>query len=81
MDFMDANRMTRALHPPDSPSLAPSDFFLFRDVKRELSGCSFDRADNLLTVVQEFLDGFDKPMLIKVSAEWVRRLAQCIETE
>jgi hypothetical protein len=39
MAFVDANRMTRALHLPDSPDLARSAFFLFGDVKQQLSGC------------------------------------------
>jgi hypothetical protein len=33
MDFMNANRMTRAPDLCYSPDLAPSDFFLFGDVK------------------------------------------------
>jgi histone-lysine N-methyltransferase SETMAR len=61
MDFIEANRMTQAPHPPYSPDLAPSSFFLFGDVKRQLSGCSVDHADDLLTAVQEILDAFDKP--------------------
>jgi histone-lysine N-methyltransferase SETMAR len=28
-DFLDANRVTRAFHPPYSPDIAPSDFFYF----------------------------------------------------
>jgi histone-lysine N-methyltransferase SETMAR len=81
MDFMDANRMTRAPHPPYSPDLVPSDFFLFGDVKRQLSGYSFNHADDLSTAVQEILDSFDKPSLVGVFEEWVRRLEQCIETK
>jgi hypothetical protein len=61
MDFMDANRMTRAPRPPYSPDLAPSDFLLFGEVKRQLSGCPFDHAGDLPTAVQEILDGLDKP--------------------
>jgi hypothetical protein len=61
--------MTRALHPPCLPGFTPSDFFLFGDVKRELSGCSFDHADDLLIAVQEILDGFDMPTLIRVFGE------------
>jgi hypothetical protein len=58
---MDANRMARAPHPPHSPDLAPSNFFLFGKVKQQLSGCSFDDADDLLAAVQEIVDGFEKP--------------------
>jgi hypothetical protein len=50
-------------------------------VKRQLSGCFFDHADDLLTAVQEVLDGFDKSTSISVFEEFVRRLEQCIETE
>jgi hypothetical protein len=81
MDFMDANRMTRAPHPSHSPDFAPSHFFLFGDVKQQLNGCSFDRADDLRTAVQEILDSSDKPTLIRVFEEWVRRVEQYIETE
>jgi hypothetical protein len=81
MDLMDANRVMPDPHPPYSPDLAPSDFFLFEDVKGQLSECFFDHADDLLTAVQEILDGFDKPTLVRVFEEWVRILEQCIETE
>jgi hypothetical protein len=81
MDFMDANRMTQAPRPPYSPDLAPSDFFLFREAKRQLSGCSFDHAEDLVTVSQEILDGTDKPLLIRVFEEWVGKLEQCIATK
>jgi hypothetical protein len=61
MDFTDANRMTQAPHSPYSPDLTPSDFILFGDMKQHFGGCSFDHADDLLTAVQETLDGLDKP--------------------
>jgi hypothetical protein len=60
MDFMDANRMTRAPHRPNSPDLARSDFFLFGDVKRQLSECSVDDSDDMFTALHEILDGFEK---------------------
>jgi histone-lysine N-methyltransferase SETMAR len=80
-DYIDANRMTQALHPRYSPDIAPSNFFLFGNVKRHLSGCCFNDSDGLLTVVQEILDGFHKPTLIKVFEKWVRRLEQDIDTQ
>jgi hypothetical protein len=69
MDFVNANRITRAPNPPYSPDLAPSDFFLFADVKRQLTGCSFDHADDLFTAVQEILDSFNKPTSIRAFEE------------
>jgi hypothetical protein len=81
VDYMDANRMTRAPHSPYLPDLAAPEFFLFGGVKRQFSRCSFGHADDLLAAVQEILDSFDKPTLIRVFEECVRRLEQCIETE
>jgi hypothetical protein len=74
MNLMDANKMTSAPHPAYSPGLAPSDFFLFEDVKQPLGGCSLDQSDDLPTSVQEILDSFDKPALIRVFEKWVRKL-------
>jgi hypothetical protein len=50
-------------------------------MQRQVSECSFDHADDLLTVGQQILDVFDKPKFIKVFEERLRRLDQCIETE
>jgi hypothetical protein len=62
--------------PPDS---APLNFILFEDVKPQVSGCSFDVADDLLIAIQAILGGFEKPTLIRIFDEWVRRLEECIE--
>jgi hypothetical protein len=37
-DYIGLNRMKQALHPPYSPDLAPSGFFLFGYVKGKLMG-------------------------------------------
>jgi histone-lysine N-methyltransferase SETMAR len=54
------NRMKSAPHPPCSPELAPSDFYLFEDLKRCLAGLSFDDADRLLAAVESILEGIEK---------------------
>jgi hypothetical protein len=53
LNFLEANRITKALHPPYSPDVVPSDFLLFGDVKRRLSERSLDNAADLLTVICE----------------------------
>jgi hypothetical protein len=40
--------MKQALHPPDSPDLAPSDFFRFGYVKRKLMGYHAESPSELL---------------------------------
>ena len=45
-DFLAENNMTTLEHPPNSPDLAPTDFYLFPRLKPALKGlCSFDAAD------------------------------------
>jgi hypothetical protein len=52
--------MKSAPHPPYSPNLAPSDFYLFGYVKRCLVGLSFEDADQLLSAVEGVLEGIEK---------------------
>jgi histone-lysine N-methyltransferase SETMAR len=40
--YLNENRMKSAPHPPYSPDLVPSDFYLFGYVKRCLARLSFD---------------------------------------
>jgi hypothetical protein len=40
-----------APHSPDSPDLAPSDFFLFGHIKRMMQVTEFQTAEELLEVV------------------------------
>jgi hypothetical protein len=52
--------MKSAPHPPYSPDLAPSDFYLFGYVKRCLADLSFEDADQLLAAVEGVLEGIEK---------------------
>jgi hypothetical protein len=44
-EFMEENGLERAIHPPYSQDLTPSDFCLFSHVKHCLRGQSFEMAD------------------------------------
>jgi hypothetical protein len=52
--------MKSALHPPYSPDLAPSDFYLIGYVKRCFAGLSFEDVDQLLAAVEGVLEGIEK---------------------
>jgi hypothetical protein len=60
---MEQNGMKRVPHPPYSPDLALSDFYLFGHVKRYLTGHTFDNADDLFGAVQRILEGIEKVIL------------------
>ena len=46
-------------HPPYSPDLAPSDFYLFPHLKRELRGHDFQNDEELIDYVTEWFDSKD----------------------
>jgi histone-lysine N-methyltransferase SETMAR len=71
--YFNENRMKSVLHPPYSPDLAPSDFYLFGYVKRCLAGLSFEDAHQLLAAIEGVLHGIEKVTLQAVFLEWMGR--------
>jgi hypothetical protein len=47
-DYITRHEMKRPGHPPDSPDMAPSDFFLFGSAKRKLTGYRAESESELL---------------------------------
>jgi hypothetical protein len=78
--YFNENRVKSALHPPYSPDLAPSDFYLFGHVKRCLAGLLFEDADQLLAAVEGILEGIEKVTLQAVFLEWMDQLKKYIAT-
>jgi hypothetical protein len=72
--------MKSAPHPPYSPDLAPSDFYLFGYVKIGLAGLSFEDADQLLAAVEGIFEGIEKVTLQAVFLGWMDRFRTCIAT-
>jgi hypothetical protein len=78
--YFNDHRMKSTLHPPCSPDLAPSDFYIFGHIKRCLTGLSFEDADQLLAAVEGVLEGIEKVTLQAVFLEWMDRSMKCITT-
>jgi histone-lysine N-methyltransferase SETMAR len=55
---MGHNEMVIAAHPPYSPDLAPSDFYLFGHMKGLLRGEPFETGERLLSAVEGILRFF-----------------------
>jgi transposase len=79
--FLDAHGLRAAPHPPYSPDLAPSDFFLFGHVKRALQGSVFETVDELLKGVTEILSAIQPETLVGVFQEWMERIQTCIDCD
>jgi hypothetical protein len=79
--FLEANDILRILHPPYSPDLAPSDFWLFGCSKTALAGAKFDEPEQLLNAITEFLNTISAEELRAVFDEWVERVRWVTENE
>ena len=71
--------MKRLEHPPYSPDLAPSDFFLFGFLKTSLQGSSFGTPEELFGQISKILHGIEKDVFLRVYHEWISRLRMCID--
>ena len=63
----------RAPHPPFSPDVAPSDFFLFGYVKEKLRGQRFKSRFELYEAINEIVQSIPHEMKVKVFDEWANR--------
>jgi histone-lysine N-methyltransferase SETMAR len=72
--FCEENGLRLAPHPPYSPDLAPSDFFLFGYVKACLKGMVFPSYEELLDAIGEVVTGIESETLTAVFEHWMERL-------
>jgi histone-lysine N-methyltransferase SETMAR len=79
--FLEANDILRILHPPYSPDLARSDFWLFERIKTALAGAEFDEPEQLLSAITELLNTISVEELRAVFDEWVERVRWVTENE
>jgi hypothetical protein len=66
--------MKQAPHPPYSPDLACSDFFLFGCVKGKLMGYRAETPSELLVRIRVILAEILRETLNAVCLEWMERL-------
>ena len=63
----------RAPHPPYSPDLAPSDFYLFGYIKEKLKGCFFDTIEELKAKIILILEEISEAKRNEVFLSWIKR--------
>ena len=59
MDAVERNGYELIPHPAYSPDLAPSDFFLFPNLKKDIRGLHFRSDEEVMTAVEEWVNGKD----------------------
>lgn len=77
--FLAKNRMTTLPHPPYSPDLAPSDFFLFPRMKRGMKGLRFHDVAEVKEKTTEQLAAITEDEFKKCFQQWNHRLDKCIQ--
>ena len=55
MDAIEQNRYELIPHPAYSPDLAPSDFVLFPNLKKDIHGLHFRSDEEVVMAVEEFI--------------------------
>ena len=78
---MNIKGLKRAPHPPYSPDIAPSDFFLFGYIKNKMEGQSYESRKEVKKCITDILQQIPTDMLKRVFDEWERRLEQVIHTK
>lgn len=65
-------------HPPYSPDLAPSDFYLFPRLKEHLRGQKFEDNSEVMAAVEAFWESQDQDFFSKGILGLEKRLTKCI---
>jgi transposase len=73
-EFMETHDMVSMPHPPYSPDLAPSDFYLFGTVKQRLQQAQFSEEDDFFEELDTILMSISKDELMKVFQSWLERV-------
>ena len=66
-------------HPPYSPDLAPSDFWLFGYLKQQLN--SYSDSKSLQQAVTKAMRAISQDEFRKVFNHWIERMKLCIENK
>ncbi|PNF31107.1 hypothetical protein B7P43_G15767 [Cryptotermes secundus] len=76
--FLTSNNMVIVPHPPYSPDLAPSDFFLFPRMKRSLKGKRFRDVDEVKENTLKALNSIQPQEFQHCFEQWQKRWDKCI---
>jgi hypothetical protein len=80
-DYIGLIQMKQAPHPPYSPDLAPSDFFLSGYIKGKLMGYCTETPSELLVRIRVILAEIPPETLNAVFLEWMKRLQKCVQVD
>ena len=66
-------------HPAYSPDLAPMDFMVFPELKRQLRGIKFESAEELVKSTQCIVSSFSEDWYHQIYDKWVKHHEKCVQ--
>ena len=81
MDAVERNGYELIPHPAYSPDLAPSDFFLFPNLKKDIHGLYFQSDEEVVTAVEGWVNGKDSDCFSSGLMALEHRWSKCITLE
>ena len=81
MDAVERNRYELIPHPAYSPDLAPSDFFLVPNFKKDICGFQFRSDEEVVTAVEEWVNKKDTDFFSSGLMALEHRWSKCITLE
>ena len=81
MDAVERNGYELIPHPAYSPDLAPSDFFLFPNLKKDICGLHFQSDEEVVTAVEEWVNWKDPDFFSSGLMALEHRWSKCITLE
>jgi hypothetical protein len=80
-NFFEHKPLKRLPHPPYSPNISPSDFYLFGKVKWALSGQKILDGISILDAATEILNGISTHELQRIFRSWIERVENVTTAE
>jgi len=80
-EFLIEKRIETVQHPPYSPDLAPSDFWLFPNMKNSLRGTRYSSRSALGSAIFQWTKHTPKESFAGAYQDWMKRCQRCIEKE
>jgi len=77
-DAMTSLKFTVVPHPPYSPDLAPSDFWLFPKLKEMLKGQHFSSDAEAEAAVREWISSQPETFFTERMNKWIEQLKKCV---
>ena len=81
MDAVERNGYELIPHPVHSPDHAPSDFSFFPNLKKDIRGCHFRSDEEVVTAVEEWVNGKDPDFFISGLMALEHHWSKCITLE